>query len=327
MRKKCLRTIVLCCLCLILISVTILFTEVKAQQTQSPIRLKAISMYPKDALWNSFPLKWMEKVNKATSGKLEISFIGGPEIVSPFEALTPVGKGTYDIVFGTPAFHFPVVPDGISSNFTRASLQDQRKAGLLDIVDPKYRQKANVTVIGFCAGGTKGITLLKKRISTLDDFKGLRLRTLPLWIPATKQLGASPVTLSLPEVYSALEKGIVDGLMVVMDSTIYENGWYEVLKYIVLPTTYYQTCDYILMNTNRFDALPKEYQKLFVDTIKEMEPEIYAYYSQATEVEIKRAVGKGLEIIQLSPQDAKKYYDIILKASWDNLSEKAPDTG
>ncbi len=63
-----------------------------------------------------------------------------------------------------------------------------------------------------------------------------------------------------------------------------------------------------------------------MDTIKAMEPEVYARYSTLTEEAIKRATSKGLEIVQLSPEAAKRYSDIIFQASWNNVSEKAPDT-
>ncbi len=313
--------------CVISAFLTVLFLGgTAAAAADAPLKLKLISMYPKDALWNSFPLKWMDKVNKAAAGKVQISFIGGPEIVAPFEALGPVEKGTFDMVCGTPAFHTGKVPDGYFSAFNKASLPEQRKAGFLKIVDKKYREKANITVIGFCAGGTKLGTLTRKRVATLNDFRSLRIRTVPFFVPVVEALGASPVSISIPETYSALEKGIVDGVWMPIDQTINENGWYRVLKYVIIPTSNFITTDYLMMNAKRFDALPKEHKDLFVETLKAMEPEIWEYYSKATEAELKRAVKEGLEMIHLSPEVAKEYLNRTFEAAWKNLAAKAPDT-
>jgi len=293
---------------------------------EAVIRLKLISMYPKDALWNTFPFKWMERVNKAAAGKVQISFIGGPEIVAPFEALGPVEKGTFDMVCGTPAFHTGKVPDGYFSAFNLASLPEQRKAGVLKIVDKKYREKANITLIGFCAGGTRLGMLTKKRVASFSDFKTFRIRTVPFFVPVVESLGASPVSISIPETYSALEKGIVDGVWMPIDQTIYENGWYRVLKYVLLPTSRFVTTDYLMINAKRFDALPKDVQDLFVETLKAMEPEIWDYYTKATDGEINRAVKEGLETLQLPPDVAKEFLNRTFDAAWKNLAAKAPET-
>ena len=85
--------------CIILVFLMLSFIRGDTQSApKAPIKLKLISMYPKDALRTSFPLKWMEKVNKEATG------IDVPEIVSTFQALDPIEKGTFDIVRGTGNF-------------------------------------------------------------------------------------------------------------------------------------------------------------------------------------------------------------------------------
>jgi len=290
-----------------------------------PVKLTLISDYAKDRLWNKYLLQWVEKVNKSSKGELLIQWRGGPEVVSPFENLSPVSKGTFDLVCSTPAYHPNVVPEGTGLQLSKATPMEHRKIGSLKIVDEAYRKRANLTIIGWAFHGQGFGTLSVKPVYKLADFKGLKARCVPQWVAVAKALGMSPITLSIPETYSAIEKGIADAMLFVYDPTIYENGWYDHLKFIIRPNLFYVTTGLILINVDKWNQLSTEQQGLLTDSIKALEPELYEFYSDLTEKEIKRAVSLGLTEVQLPEDDAREYVRRQFQAMWNEFGASTPD--
>ena len=100
----------------------------------------------------------------------------------------------------------------------------------------------------------------RKPIKTLEDLKGFKVRAGTLAaINGFKALGASPVDISLNEMYLALQQGVADGAELPTDY-IYEYSIYEVSKYF--NKTYHTYGTQILgINKRVWDSLKPEYQK------------------------------------------------------------------
>lgn len=79
--------------------------------TSKPVKLKIISAYPRDQLWNKHMFKWMDVVAEKSNRRIVIEWVGGPEVMNPLENLAPVSKGTFDLVNVGPSYHFTVVPE------------------------------------------------------------------------------------------------------------------------------------------------------------------------------------------------------------------------
>ena len=92
-------------------------------------------------------------------------------------------------------------------------------------------------VIAFPCGSHAGEIFMQsnKRVQTLDDFQGLKVRTSGAWAEIATELGASTVILPGPEVYPALERGVVDAMEWATPWINYEMGFHKVAKYVILP--------------------------------------------------------------------------------------------
>jgi TRAP-type C4-dicarboxylate transport system substrate-binding protein len=82
-------------------------------------------------------------------------------------------------------------------------------------------------------------------------------------------LGGAPVRLALGEVYSALDKGVIDGIMMMAIGAL-DYKWYEVVKYMVRPIFGEVVCP-ILVNLNSWKNLPKDLQDLLDRTAIDIE--------------------------------------------------------
>lgn len=92
-------------------------------------------------------------------------------------------------------------------------------------------------VIGFPCGSHADEIFMQsnRRVQTLKDFQGLKVRTSGAWAEIATELGASTVILPGPEVYPALERGVVDAMEWATPWINYEMGFHKVAKYVILP--------------------------------------------------------------------------------------------
>jgi TRAP-type transport system periplasmic protein len=185
------------------------------------------------------------------------------------------------------------------------------------------------------AFGKKGLVVLgqylypyqvaysRNKLTSLADFKGQKIRvTSPEQGEFIKRLGGVPVTLGAPEVPSALDRGVVDGVLTA--NTGGGNTWKDLLKYNYrIGINYFNSV--VIANKDRFAKLPPETQDKVRKIVKDNMPLI----TSAMESEEDNLTGKfaegGMTITQPTTQDEDAAVKIVA-AYWDEWARsKGPD--
>jgi TRAP-type mannitol/chloroaromatic compound transport system substrate-binding protein len=143
----------------------------------------------------------------------------------------------------------------------------------------------------------------RKPVRTLADLKGLKIRTAGAWLDMSKEMGAAPVTTAGGEIYTALERGVIDATEW---GTLWENispGFYKVAKYLIIPGVHQPTAPFELcINKQAWAKLSPRDQKLIELAAKlttfENWTRIGAEDAKSLDV-YKKA---GNEIVELSPE-------------------------
>ena len=132
------------------------------------------------------------------------------------------------------------------------------------------------------------------------DLTGVKLRDNPIYHAFFEALNATTASMPATEVYSALEKGVVDaaawtsiGLM--------ELKWNEFLKYRVDPT-FYNTDIGVIFNLDSWNALSPESQKLIQDVVIEWEAKSFADRQAEVEVDAKTLSEGGMKFVSMSEE-------------------------
>jgi TRAP-type C4-dicarboxylate transport system substrate-binding protein len=158
--------------------------------------------------------------------------------------------------------------------------------------------------------------MLKKKIDKAD-LTGLKIRTSPFYDPMIKDLGGAPVRIAGGEIYTALEKGVVDGACwPAMGALDYK--WYEVAKYMVRPR-FGEPVELILVNLNSWNRLPKDLQDLLTKIATEIEAKGRAAMVSSFENEEKELQKRGMELLLLPAKEAEKYLNAFYERSWEEL--------
>jgi len=127
----------------------------------------------------------------------------------------------------------------------------------------------NAYVLGFMENGFRHVSNNKRPIKTLEDMKGLKIRTMkaPVHVSAFEDLGASPTPMPFGELYTAMQTGVVDGEEN-PPSLFYTMKFYEVQKYFSM-THHVYLAGLTLINKKFFDSLSPEVQKVIRDSFTE----------------------------------------------------------
>jgi len=166
------------------------------------------------------------------------------------------------------------------------------------IMDEEAREHNMTEVFLMPYGSTLGPMTAKKKVVTHEDLKGLKIRSMGGNMAlAMKALGATTVFMSSGEVYTALQRGTIDGAVSGLTS-MHGRGWGEVAKY--LWELYYcpTTSGHTVANLNSWNKLSPDIQKIMRDTGREIEMKYRTDVMEKENAAAKEGlIKKGVEIV------------------------------
>jgi TRAP-type C4-dicarboxylate transport system substrate-binding protein len=294
---------------------------------QAEETLRALSMLPKPVAYTQSFLKFIDKVNAAGEGVVQIEFVGGPEAIPTFDQPEAVRSGVIDMIYGPGSYYPGLVPETdalVGSNITP---MEKRQNGGIDLLNRIHQAKMNVYYLGHPDGGIQFHIYMTKepklKADGLPDMSGIKLRGAPIYREFfTDYLGATFVQVNVPEVYTALERGTVDGLgwpsIGVMDLS-----WDKFLKYRIDPG-YFQTDLSILVNLDKWNALSEQARQILQDTAIAWEQESYEALQTLRAQEDAEMRKRGMQVVELEPAAAEAYLNAAYDEAWNRLKERDP---
>ena len=195
----------------------------------------------KSGTWNNYMQRFIDAAELFTNGDVKIKGFGVGVIAGPFDAWEAVQKGTADIAYNYPGFavnHDPA--NGIFGGtvggmpleeFMHWYLADDGTKLLEDF--RHETQQLHPLVTGM--GSTEFFLHSHKRVQTLADLKGMKIRTAGPWAQILSSIGASATTLPPADIYTALERRVIDGTEFITPATNIKLGFHKIAKYIIMP--------------------------------------------------------------------------------------------
>src|SRR3954462_14967755 len=214
--------------------------------------LRVVSAFPENQHYVKRTIDWIEKVNKEGKGVLQLNFIGGPKAIPTFEVGNAVKTGVVDIALSTGAFYTNVMPEADILKLSEVSAAEQRKNGAYTLINKIWQEKANMVYLARVVEFTPFHLYLKKKIDK-PDLTGLKIRITPVYRDFFQTLGASVMTTAPGEVYTALERGVIDGYGWPIHA-LFDLNWQEKTKYRVDPGFYNAEVS-LVMNFDKWKAL------------------------------------------------------------------------
>lgn len=296
--------------------------------SQPKIRWRAQSMWSaSETTYKAFE-DFCKRVSAATGGRLEIQPFSAGAVVGVFETLDAVSAGVLDAQSTAPVYWagkdpgFSVIGD---LNFAyqhpwQAEAWYYHRGGL-DMLREAYA-RYNVYPVGVSWWGQEAL-VSKKPLKTTDDFKGLKVRTPQgMFAEIISKLGASIIVVPGGEVYSALDKGVVDAADWATESMNHRMGFFEVAK-TSIRIGHSMPSQEFAVNKGKWDALPADLKAIVSSCVREWcWDQVQRIAVEDTDA-LTQIRGKGAAAGTLDAAEIGKMRALAQK-TWEEWSKKTP---
>lgn len=296
-----------------------LATGATAQETT----LRAVSAFAESGIYVKRFERFMEKVHADSKGTLRINFIGGPKAMPPFEVGNAVKNGVVDMALVTGAFYTNVFPEADAWKLTERPMSELRRNGGFDYMQKLYAEKMNAYFLARMIDNTPFHLYLNKPI-TGQDLTGLKLRITPVYRDFFQALGATVIQTAPGEVYTALERGVVDGYGWPI-AGIFDLGWQEKTKYRVDPGFYSAEVS-LVVNKRKWDGLSDEQRAVLTRAAEWLEANV-ADVVKENEADAERQKAVGIQVIKFEGPAAEAWRKKAYEAGWAGVIKQSPEHG
>ncbi len=295
-----------------------------AQAQAQPVRWRQQSMWPKslDTMQGSADA-FARRVGQITEGRFEIRSHAAGEVVPPPQVFDAVSNGTVEVghvlssfFFGkNPAFAFDAgLPFGLNARQQFAWLYDGGGLELMrEVFKPYNLLPIPAGNVGVQMGGW-----FRKEIKSVADLKGLKFRIGGFGGTILSKLGAVPQQIPPSDIYTSLEKGVIDGAEWIGPYDDEKLGLYKVAKYYYTPGWWEGSAQVtLLINLKAWEALSQAHKDAIESSAGEQSMRLLAKYDAKNPEALRRLVAGGA----LLRQFPKAVMDACYKASLEVFSE------
>jgi len=246
-------------------------------KAQGPVSMRWQSTWPAKDIFHEYALDFAKKVNDMTGGELRIDVLPAGAVVPAFGLLDAISKGTLDGGHGVLVYHYgkqnalALWGSGPAYGMDANTLLAWHKYGGGKELLRKLYNSIGANVVSFPYGPmpTQPLGWFKKPITKVEDFKGLKFRTVGISIDVFTGLGAAVNALPGGEIVPAMDRGLLDAAEFNNASSDRLLGFPDVSKVCMLQS-YHQNAEQfeISFNKTKYDALPAKIQAIIANAVE-----------------------------------------------------------
>ncbi|QGU07423.1 Monocarboxylate 2-oxoacid-binding periplasmic protein precursor [Corynebacterium occultum] len=253
---------------------------------------------------------------EANAPWITVDYKGGPEVMAPNLLIEGVSAGVFDMGSMPGDYYVDQMPAMNIPRYTPYSPMEERERGITDIYDEMHRDQLGITYLGHSVAGMAQVILVDTPL-TEANLRGKSIRTSSATSGIVDALGGVPVDLPGGEVYTALERGVVDGASwaAVGPSSL---GLQEVVGHHLAPR-FYESVANLVMNERTWENLDAETQQAITDTITATEPQIFEHFLKKSVAETREWEEAGVGETLLPEEEAAKIFELAYRDEWELL--------
>jgi TRAP-type C4-dicarboxylate transport system substrate-binding protein len=279
-------------------------------QPEETVELKLSHFMPPKHPQHRLVMKpWTKEVGKASGGRLNVTIFPGGALGKPPHQYDAAAKGLADIAFGLHSYspgRFPLI-SVMQLPFLIASGESCSRA-LWQLYEQELGAEFEDTkVLWLFCHGPGHLHTTKKQVKKLEDINGLKVRSPgPVMSKVLETLGAVPVNMPITQVYTALERGTIDGVAAPWEA-VQTFRFHEQAQYATELGIYSLTF-FVTMNKDKYQGLPGDLKKV-IDEHSGLEMSVKAgkVYDDAEQPAKKLATGKGMQVYTLPDAEFERW--------------------
>jgi TRAP-type C4-dicarboxylate transport system substrate-binding protein len=291
--------------------------------TAQEVTLRAVTSFAEKTQFSRNFERFIDKVNADGKGVIQINYIGGPRAMPPFEVGNAVRTKVVDIANVTGAFYTNLMPEADGFKLIGKPMSEQRRNGTWEFINQLHNQKLNAQYLARQFHNVPFHIYLNKKIDKLD-FTGLKVRVTPVYKDMVEAFGGTAITTAPGEVYTALERGVVDGYGWPVTG-IFDLGWEKVTKFRLEPAFYSVEVN-VLVNLDVWKGLTDAQRKVLSDAALWLEA-LDSENAAVIKSERDRQAAAGIQAIDFGDAEGKKFLAKANDVAWQSVIRRAPETG
>ena len=270
-------------------------------------------------------LSFVEKVNAAGEGGVQIEVRGGPEAIGMFQQPDAARDGIVDMVYTASSFYGGTVPEKdamVASNLTAV---EARENGGIDLIDQIHQEKMGVKYLGWFDSGVT-YTLWTRNEPSFDadgnlEVEGLKLRGNAVYNAFfTNYLGAQVIDLPTGDVYAALQRGVVDATGWTQIGLI-DLKWNEFLNYRIEPN-FFSTDLAVIINLDAWNGLSDGAKQVLQDVAIQHEKDSVAALQTKRNEDLAALEEAGMQVVSLKGEAKANYLAAAREKTWERMREQ-----
>src|SRR5215471_18575889 len=290
---------------------------------QGVINMRWQSTWPSKDIFHEYALDYAKRVNDMTGGDLKIEVLPAGAVVPAFGLLEAVSKGTLDGGHGVLVYHYgkqtalALWGSGPAYAMDANMLLSWHKyGGGKELLEKLYNSiGANVVSFPYGPMPTQPLGWYKKPVTKVDDFKGLKFRTVGISIDLFQAMGAAVNALPGGEIVSAMDRGLLDAAEFNNTTSDRVLGFADVSKVCMLQS-YHQNAEQfeILFNKDKYNALPDKMKAIIANAVD----------AASQDMSWKAIDRYSKDYVELQTKDKVKFYktpDSVLKRQLEVYDE------
>lgn len=274
---------------------------------------KLAHITPTDHMWHKAAEKFKDELETRSEGRMKLEIYPASQLGTEADMVQQISAGSIDFGFITAAY-LSSRAEAFTAWFAPYAFKDIEEAN--DARDTEIAKKILATMddqgikgLDYLFAGNRVMLFKDKEVKKPEDMTGLKLRVTPS--PPLqefyKSLGASPESLPLPEVYAAIQTGVIDGMDMDLDAAI-TNKYHEVVEYGAV-TNHMVWPAVAMINKASYDKMPEGDQNIIDEAIKAA-ADYSASTRSAQEKEFQKILSnEGMKVYELEAEVFKPYID------------------
>ena len=266
---------------------------------------------------------FLGEINKQGKGLVQTKFVGGPEVTPPRKQAAALKRGAFDITHSPSSYYAGLVPEGYAVLVTNMTPAEIRKSGGFALLDAAHQKKGNAKLLAWGDSGGKFNTYLARKPAMTPsggiNLQGFKMRSTATYRPLFEYLGGTPVGMKSSEIFTGLERGVIQGFGS-PSSGLTKLGVKGKVQYRVDPS-YYNLNNFVFINLDKWKALPAKARTLIDRIAKKYEDDSTAFYLRFAKKDADEMMGAGMKVITLKGKAATNYVDAANAAVWKRFAK------
>ncbi|MEX6508678.1 TRAP transporter substrate-binding protein DctP [Jiella sp. M17.18] len=276
-------------------------------------------------LSQSYIKHFVEPLNKAGKGVIQIKLLGGPEVTPADRAPQAMQRGVIDVLFTPAAYVAGVVPEAQAMMLQTVGIDALHENGAFKTYDDVFSKRLNAHLLAWSETGEgSGYYLYTTKKPPMKDgvidLSGMSMRTTGAYRPLEEALNATTVQIPSGDVPTGLQRGVIDGFgwpTVGLKSI----GLADSVKYRVEPA-FYHLADVVLISNRTWNGLSDKAKKILTDTAREYEKTSVQEIIDRNKDDIAAGDKAGVKPITMTGEAGDKYLSIANDAMWNRVTDK-----